>query len=78
MTFIVGASIYGQGAGFHSASNTFKNALETIPQDDDIEDLYYYMRTVWEHDVSHYLYATGAVIMNAAQLYSYNDHILYS
>lgn len=70
--FFLGAAIYGQGAGFHSAANMFKNSLETIYTDDDrYEDLYYYMRTVWEHDVAHYLYAVGLTIMYACQAYVY-------
>jgi hypothetical protein len=70
--FFFGAAIYQQGAGFHSASAMFKNAVETLPaQDDQVNDLHYYMRTVWEHEVSHYLYATGLAIMHATQAYAY-------
>ncbi len=73
--FFFGAAMYGQGAGFHSAANMFKNSLETIDHDDrDLQDLAYYMRTVWEHIVGHYLYAAGYAIMNACQLFAYKDH----
>ncbi len=72
--FFLGAAIYGQGAGFHSASAMFKNAVETLPaQDDQVQDLHYYMRTVWEHDVSHYLYAVGLALMHACQAYAYRN-----
>eukprot|EP01034_Spumella_vulgaris_P029972 gene29972-37115_t len=37
------------------SANMFKNSLETIDHDDRLmSDLAYYMRTVWEHVVSHY------------------------
>jgi hypothetical protein len=72
--FFLGAAVYEQGAGFHSAANMFKNAVETLPaQDDEVQDLHYYMRTVWEHEVSHYLYACGLAVMHATQAYSYKD-----
>lgn len=72
--FFLGLAIYGQGAGFHSAANMFKNALETLPaQDDQVQDLHYYMQTIWEHDTGHYLYAIGLAIMHACQAYAYRD-----
>jgi hypothetical protein len=76
--FLFGLALYNQGAGFHSASNMFKNALETVMTDDDnnpetrkLENLHYFMKSVWEHAVSHYLYAGGYGIMNFAQLWAY-------
>jgi hypothetical protein len=78
--FAIALAIYQQGAGFHSASNMFKNALTTIidpdnnddvPYDSKLHTLYFYMRTVWEHDVSHYLYAVGLVIAQMCQLYAH-------
>lgn len=78
--FLFGAALYEQGSGYHSAANMFKNALETIMTDDDTapnsreyENLYYYMRTVWQHIVAHYIYAAGYAIMNFAQVYAYRD-----
>lgn len=80
--FVLGAAIYEQGAGFHSAANMFKNALETVrdtstdnddPTSRGYDNLHYYMRTVWEHEVGHYLYAVGYVIMNICQLYAFKD-----
>ena len=82
MTCIVmwalGAALYEQGAGFHSASCMFKNALETFPKsahDDFYDDLFYYMRTFWQHIVGHYLYATGYATMSCCYAYAYRDHV---
>jgi len=80
LIWIFSASIYGQGAGFHSASNMFKNALESyINPDDSYDDnlipLYYYMRTVWEHNYSHYMYACGYAGMQICCCIAYSDKI---
>lgn len=74
--FIFGAALYGQGAGFHSASNMYKNCVETLMRTDDdrLNDLHYYMRTVWQHDASHYIYAVGYILMNVCQAYAFKDH----
>ena len=73
--FMFGLALYGQGAGFHSSSNMFKNALETIITNDDdnsdLHDLWFYMRVIWEHAISHYLYAIGYAIMNLCQFFAY-------
>ena len=74
--FMLGGALYVQGAGFHSASVTFKNGLESIQdgQDDKgFDSLYYYMRTTWEHEVSHYVYATGYALMQAAQFWAFRE-----
>ena len=74
----LGAAIYEQGAGFHSASCMFKNALETFPKsahDDFYDDLFYYMKTFWQHIVGHYLYATGYATMSCCYAYAYRDHV---
>jgi hypothetical protein len=75
MMFFLGAALYEQGAGFHSASNMFKNAMQTIDYDDrDMTDLYFWMRTIWEHIISHYIYAVGYAIMTAVQCYLYREY----
>jgi hypothetical protein len=59
----------------------FKNAMESFPtshHDDIYDDLYYYTRTIWEHEASHYIYATGYILMAVAYLYAYKDHKLES
>jgi hypothetical protein len=74
--YLFGCSLYLQGGAFHSAANMFKNALETIQngRDDDYFDpLAYYMRTVWEHAVAHYIYAVGLLIMHATIAYAYRN-----
>lgn len=81
--FVLGSAIYVQGGALHTASVTFKKCLQTINDtiDDDgetanlFDDLYFYTRTVWQHAVSHYIYATGLVIMQMAQLGAYKDHV---
>jgi len=74
--FVFGCALYVQGGAFHSASNMFKNSLEDVQadyDDDRYHALHYYMRTVWEHGVSHYIYAVGLVIMHAIQAWSYRE-----
>jgi hypothetical protein len=75
--FLFGATLYLQGSAFHAAANMFKNALESYPYNNDrtLRDLHYYMRTVWEHDVGHYLYASGLAIMISCYTYSFRDLI---
>lgn len=52
----------------------FKNATYDIPHDDAIvKDLIFWMRTIWEHAISHYLYAAGLCAIFAFQQYSYKD-----
>lgn len=73
--FIFGGGVYLQGAAFHTSSTMFKNGLETVDYNNrDLTDLAYYMRTVWEHIASHYMYAAGYAIMNGCQLFAYKDH----
>lgn len=75
--FLFGSTLYLQGSAFHAAANMFKNCLETIQNDHDdkYNDLHYYMRTVWEHEVGHYLYAIGLAIMIACYTYAYRHPI---
>ena len=53
--FMVGAAIYEQGAGFHSASTMYKHAAEQImvdhPEVPELKDMYKWIRDVWEHEV---------------------------
>lgn len=83
--FFFGAAIYQQGAGFHSASNMYQNAvsqiLDNTTKNDDtinlLSDLYYWMRTIWEHNISHYLYASGYAIMSFCHAFAYQYHTVY-
>jgi hypothetical protein len=73
--FIFGIACAQQGAAFHSASNMFKNSMQSIPELDDVEnDIYFWMRTVWEHGISHYMYAIGLSIMHFSILASFRHH----
>lgn len=75
--FLFGCALFGQGAGFHSASNMFKHSTEGIMHFHDdvaVRDEYYWIRTVWEHEVSHYIYAVGYAIVAACQAWVYRDH----
>ncbi len=81
IVFLFGIGLYSQGAGFHSASNMFKNSLESVQQkhdDEVVKDLYNWMRNTWEHDVSHYLYATGYALMCGAEAWAYRRHVISS
>ncbi|TPX58598.1 hypothetical protein PhCBS80983_g03032 [Powellomyces hirtus] len=79
--FMIFAGIYQQGAGFHSASNMFKHPFKeymdlnpsAVATDPFFADFYYWLRTVWEHGVSHYLYAAGGVLMSMVLAYVYRD-----
>lgn len=76
-TFMFGIALYVQGAAFHSASNMFKNDLESVMQIHDdavIKDLHFWMRTVWEHQISHYIYACGFSIILACEAWAYRNH----
>ncbi len=64
-------ALYQQGAGYHSASNMFKHPVEyymilnrtACASDPQLMDIYQWMRTTWEHYISHYWYAAGNVGM---------------
>lgn len=78
LIFLLGLGIYGQGAGLHTGATMIKSALKTFDDDTitnngDFEDLLYYVRTTWEHIVSHYLYAVGLVMMHMAQAYAFRE-----
>ncbi len=68
--------LYIQGAGLHTASNMFKNGFETFMTDDEEnEDFYYWLRTIWEHIISHYMYGTGLAIIFILQSYVHTNEI---
>jgi len=92
MVYMFGVTLYLQGGAFHSASNMFKhgvdmflddyipissiNTPEEVAQREYMEDFRYWMRTVWQHIVSHYIYAVGAVIMQVCVVVAYRNHTL--
>jgi len=73
------AALYEQGAGFHSAACMFKKTMKSIPeanQDDIYDDIFYYMKTLWEHLVGHYLYAAGYALMCICYAWVYRNHTI--
>ena len=76
--WFLAAAVCQQGAGFHSCSNMLKNAFETLPiytnGDDGTREFYYYIRTWWEHLVSHYMYAAGYAFMAISCMFAYRHH----
>ncbi|KAI9207819.1 uncharacterized protein BJ171DRAFT_255699, partial [Polychytrium aggregatum] len=79
--FAVAASIYQQGAGFHSAARMFKHPIQSfntanpdlVTQYPQLNAIYVWMRTTWEHYIGHYMYAIGGVLVSLAQLYVYRN-----
>ena len=78
--FSFGGAVYVQGAAFHSASNMFKHAVEMYEEINGeqryITDIIYWMQTVWEHYISHYVYAGGFVVMAFCIVLAYKNHEL--
>ena len=77
--WVLAAAVCQQGAGFHSCANMLKNAFETLPiysnpVDDGTQEFYYYIRTWWEHLVSHYMYAAGYAFMAISNMFAYRLH----
>lgn len=80
MVFSFGSSLYIQGAGFHSASVMYKHAVEEYDEryggNRYITDMLYWIRTIWQHIIAHYIYAVGYGIYVACIAYVYRDHEL--
>ncbi|KAJ3164836.1 hypothetical protein HDU88_005048 [Geranomyces variabilis] len=81
IAFLISASIYAQGAAFHSAATMFKHPFKTymdahpdlVAADPFFTKFYDWLRTVWEHAVGHYLYATGGILMSVILAWSFRD-----
>ena len=61
----------------------FKHAVETLPQystyDDDkapLLEVIFWMGTIWEHLVAHYLYAAGIALMDVALALAFRKHVI--
>ena len=77
--FAIAAGLYQQGAGFHSAANMFKHSAETVKDTLAIQvaqDSYDWMRDVWEHLISHYMYAVGGILISWINAYIFRDYVL--
>ncbi|KAG9288666.1 hypothetical protein G9A89_006767 [Geosiphon pyriformis] len=77
--FMIGAAIYGQGAGMHSTAVLAKHKIkdiiikhpEIISQYPEVQDAYTFLRTDLEHVIGHYLYAGGAVLITWSHLLAF-------
>lgn len=53
----------------HSAAVMYKHPVEQVmerhPEVALVADLYDWLHRVWEHDISHYVYAFGGVVVAA-------------
>ncbi|KAI9104782.1 hypothetical protein DFS34DRAFT_213072 [Phlyctochytrium arcticum] len=81
VALMISAAIYQQGAGFHSASNMYKHPLDdfmeknpdlvaTYPFFNEFRD---WIRNIWQHDISHYMYALGGILMSMVIAYVYRN-----
>ncbi|KAL2919728.1 hypothetical protein HK105_200642 [Polyrhizophydium stewartii] len=85
IAFLVSAAIYQQGAGFHSASNMFKHAVQTAiaegtagtPQYQLLLDIKSWIRDTWEHLISHYMYAVGGILISFVNAYAFSDYVVH-
>jgi hypothetical protein len=75
IVFSVAVSCYQQGAGLHSGAAMFKDAVETVKdlegaveQFPILENIYEYIRDVWQHLIAHYIYASGGIILAGVRL----------
>lgn len=74
--FGVASVLYIQGAGLHSASNMFKDGFETFMTDDkENKDFYDWLRNMWEHIISHYMYGSGLALIFLLQAYVHKTEI---
>lgn len=80
--FCISAALYQQGAGFHSASNMFKHAVESVRTPESvaayplIEDVYDWIRDLWEHLVSHYMYAGAGILISWVNAYKLRNLVI--
>lgn len=83
--FGISAALYQQGAGYHSGAAMFKQVFRNIKDevalkvaDADINklalDAYDYSREVWEHTISHYMYALGGVLLSFLNAFMFRKH----
>ncbi|KAI8821318.1 uncharacterized protein EV422DRAFT_37713 [Fimicolochytrium jonesii] len=79
--FMLAATLYTTGAAFHSAAAMFKHPLadfilthaDLVVAYPFLTDLLLWIRTTWEHNVSHYMYAAGGMCMSFVVAYVYRD-----
>lgn len=79
----LGAGIYVQFHGIHTAAAMFKHPIqefnlahpELVAQYPELYEMYSNMRDLWEHYIAHYLYAAGAMIMSWVQLFAFRNQV---
>lgn len=83
LLWTVGAGMYCQFHGVHTAAALFKHPIqdfnqahpELVAQYPVLQDMYLNMQTTWEHYIAHYLYAGGAMIMSWVQLFAFRNQV---
>ncbi|KAI8641265.1 hypothetical protein BD408DRAFT_418442 [Parasitella parasitica] len=83
LLWTVGAGMYCQFHGVHTASALFKHPIqdfneahpELVLEYPILHEMYLNMQTTWEHYIAHYLYAGGAMIMSWVQLFAFRNQI---
>ena len=80
IVFSFACALYQQGAGFHSAANMFKNSIapiyESVDTTPEIVKIYDWMRNVWEHLISHYIYAAGGILISWVYAYQFRNYVI--
>ncbi|KAG0163017.1 hypothetical protein DFQ28_000484 [Apophysomyces sp. BC1034] len=79
----LGAAIFVQGHGVHTAASMFKHPVEDfndahpdiVAQYPVLHEIYLYMEDLWEHYIAHYMYAGGAMWMSWVQLFAFRNQV---
>ncbi|KAI8089140.1 uncharacterized protein BX664DRAFT_332283 [Halteromyces radiatus] len=79
----LGAALFVQGHGLHTASAMFKHPVQDfnlahpdiVDQYPVLQQIYSYMRDLWEHIIAHYMYAFGGMVMSWAQLFAFRNQV---
>ncbi|KAI8071423.1 hypothetical protein BC940DRAFT_294424 [Gongronella butleri] len=75
--------IFVQGHGVHTAAAMFKHPVQDfntahpdiVAAYPVLQQIYSYMRDVWEHIIAHYMYAIGAIFMSWAQIFTFRNQV---
>ncbi|KAI7866822.1 hypothetical protein BDF14DRAFT_1808254 [Spinellus fusiger] len=79
----IGAGIYVQGHGLHTAAALFKHPIQMFNEDHPelvaqypiLYEMYLNMEDLWEHKIAHYMYAVGGMWMTWAQLFVFRNQV---
>ncbi|KAL0092461.1 hypothetical protein J3Q64DRAFT_1719061 [Phycomyces blakesleeanus] len=83
LLWAIGAGIYVQGHGMHTAAALFKHPIEDfnlahpelVTQYPILHEMYLNMEDLWEHKIAHYMYAFGGMWMSWAQIYVFRNQV---